>query len=154
MEFHNMQISDHRYLEEVFNKAPAIGIEALKTNVLIWGLFMSTTTKASIHLGPTYTGILEVYRNTNFEELQNLVLIGPSSWNSECDNDDWTAPSWARSALGHDQVIRWTKAKSTCLLRFRIMLCEHVRSFRSESIMGKSSRIISTVQFLQRVTWN
>ena len=24
---------------------------------------------------------------------------------------DWTAPSWAISALTHDQVITWTKAK-------------------------------------------
>ena len=97
MEFQNMQISDYRYLEKVFKnlwkklnlteEAPATGIEALKTNVLIWVLFMSTTMKAATHLGPIYTEILEVFRNTNFEELQNLVLIGPSSWNSECDND-------------------------------------------------------------------
>ena len=46
LEFHNMQTSDHRYLEKVFKKleenlnlpeeAPLIGIESLKTNVLIW----------------------------------------------------------------------------------------------------------------------
>ena len=57
-----LQISDHRYLEKVFKNlrkklnlagdAPVIGIEASKTNVLIWGLFMSTTVEAAIHLGP------------------------------------------------------------------------------------------------------
>ena len=52
-----------------------IGIEALKTNVLIWVLFMPTTLKVVIHLGPNYVEILEVYRNTNFEELQNLFDI-------------------------------------------------------------------------------
>ena len=56
----NNQISDHRYFEKVFKKlrkklnlaveAPVIGIAALKTNALIWGLFMSTTMKAAIHL--------------------------------------------------------------------------------------------------------
>ena len=85
MEFHNMQISDHRYLEKVFKNvrkklnlaevAPALGVEALKTNVLIWGLLMSTTTKAAVHLGPNYVENLEVFRNTNFEELQNLIDI-------------------------------------------------------------------------------
>ena len=55
--------------------APPIGIEALKTNVLIWGFFMSTTMKAAIHLGPHYVENLEVYRNTIFEELQNLFHI-------------------------------------------------------------------------------
>ena len=84
MEFHNMQISDHRYHEKVFKnlrkklnlagEAPVLGIQAWKTNVLSWGFFMSTTIKAAVHLGPNsnYIEILEVYRNTNFEELQNL----------------------------------------------------------------------------------
>ena len=95
MEFHNMQISDHGYLEKVFKNfrkklnladdAPMFGIEALKTNVLIWGLIMSTTMRAEIHLGPNCIKKLRVYRNTNFEELQNLfnitqkIDIGPSS---------------------------------------------------------------------------
>ena len=52
-----------------------IGIEALKTNVLIWGLFMSTTTKAASHLGLNYIEFLEVFRNTNFEEHQKLFDI-------------------------------------------------------------------------------
>ena len=63
-----MQISDHRYLEKVFKnlrkklniveKAPIIGIEALKTNVWTWGLFMSTPMKAAIHFGPNDVEIL------------------------------------------------------------------------------------------------
>ena len=69
------------YLEKVFKnfrkklnlveKSPIIYIEALKNNVLIWRFFMSTTTEAATHLGPNYVEILEVVRNTNFEELQN-----------------------------------------------------------------------------------
>ena len=43
-------------------------IEALKTNVLIWGLCRQQW-EAAIRLGPNYTEILEVHRNTNFEEL-------------------------------------------------------------------------------------
>ena len=56
--FHNMQISDHRYLEKVFknlrqklNLAEEAPVLDLKTNVLIW-----TTVKAAVHLGPNYTG--------------------------------------------------------------------------------------------------
>ena len=33
---------------------------------------MSASMKAAIHMGPDYTEILEVYKNTNFEELQIL----------------------------------------------------------------------------------
>ena len=36
---------------------------------------MSTTMKASVHLGPNYNENLEVYRNTNFEELKILFEI-------------------------------------------------------------------------------
>ena len=82
LHFHKMQISDYRYLEKVFKNlqkklnlaedAPPIGIEALKTNVLIWGSLMSTSMKAAIHMGQNCNETLEVYRNTNLEELQNL----------------------------------------------------------------------------------
>ena len=50
-------------------------MEALKTNVLIWRMFMSSSRKAAIHLGPNYLANLEVYKNTNFEEVQSLFNI-------------------------------------------------------------------------------
>ena len=50
-------------------------MEAMKTNVLIWGLFMSWSMKAAIQLRPNYTENLEVYKKTNFEEIQNLFNI-------------------------------------------------------------------------------
>ena len=98
MEFHNMQIFDHRYLEKVSKKvrkilnfaeeAPVLGVEALKTNVLMWRLFMSTTMKAAIHLGPNYVENLEVFRNTNFEELQNLIDITQKLIKVEADDNE------------------------------------------------------------------
>ena len=73
--------------------------------------------KAVIHLGPNYVEILEVYRNTNFEELQNLFDITQKlmlDHQAEIRNVtpiDWTAPSWAGSTLFHAKVITWTKAR-------------------------------------------
>ena len=161
-----MQNSDHRYLEKVFKQlrqklkiaeeAPVVGIEALKTNVLIWGFFMSTTTKAAVHLGSNYIENFEVYRNTHFEELQNLFDITQSL---TLDNQseilsvstiDSKASSWTRSTLTHDQVTKWTKG----LLRFRLVLGEDAGAFRSEPKMECSTRRISTVQFSQRIIWN
>ena len=82
LHFHNMQISDHRFLEKVFKNlrqklhlAEEAPILDLKTRVLIWGLLVSTTMKAAIHLGANYVGNLDVYRNTIFEEFQNLFDI-------------------------------------------------------------------------------
>ena len=62
-------------------------------NTMIWELFMSTTKKALVHLGPSYNENLEVYRNTNFEELKTLfditqeVDLGPELRDSECFHD-------------------------------------------------------------------
>ena len=166
LELHNMQISDHRYLEKVFKKlrkklkiaeeAPVLGIEALKTNDLIWGFFLSTTTKAAVHLGPIYIENLEVYRNTHFEELQNLFDITQSlilDHQSEILNVstiDSKASSWTRPTLTHDQVTKWTKS----FHRFRLVLGEDAGAPRSEPKMECSTRRISTVQFSQRIIWN
>ena len=109
----------HRYFEKVFKNqrtklnltgdAPVIGIEALKTNVLIWERFMSTTMKAAIHLGPNCFEFLEVYRNTIFEELQNVAKKLILNHHAEILNV--TTIDRTRSTFSHDQVITWTKAK-------------------------------------------
>ena len=51
------------------------GIQARKTNIMIWRMFMSASMKAAIHMGPDCTEILYVWKNTIFEELQNLFDI-------------------------------------------------------------------------------
>ena len=61
---------------------------------------MSTTMKAAIHLGPNYIEILEVYRNTNFEELQNLFditqrfILEHGAEILNVSTIEWTSPSW------------------------------------------------------------
>ena len=80
-----MHISNFRVLGEslqepkekvnVAEDAPPLGIQAHKTNILARRLFMSASMKAAIHVGSDFTEILEVYKNTNFEELQNLFDI-------------------------------------------------------------------------------
>ena len=81
MEFHNMQISSYRYLNKVIQNwqkklgnnenSSQFAVETIKTNVLRWGLFMSSAMKAAIHLKPNYLANLEVSKNTNFEEIQS-----------------------------------------------------------------------------------
>ena len=56
-------------------KYSTFALEALKTNVLIWRMFMSSSMKAAIHLGPNYLAKMEIYKNTNFEEIQSLFNI-------------------------------------------------------------------------------
>ena len=80
MDFHNMQISDHHYLEEVskilrkkLNLAEEAPILDVETNILIWRIIMSTTMKAAAHLGPNHIANLEVFRNINLPRAQEFV---------------------------------------------------------------------------------
>ena len=140
MKFHNMQISNNQCLENVFkhlkNKleitenSPKIGIEALKTNVLMWWWSMSTTMKAAIHVGPNYTEILEVYKNTNSEEIPKLFGITQKLV--------WDPPD---KILNVNQIPFW--AWRRC------------RAFQKQIKDGKKpSGRISIVQFLRKITGN
>ena len=123
-----MQISNYEYLEKVFfqhlhkklgttGDSPKFEIRSSKTNVLIWGLFMSSAMKAAIHLGPSYTENLEFYKNANFEKVQNLFNITQKlMWDHQGEIlnvkfVESTDPSLTRSTLSHDQAIKWMKAK-------------------------------------------
>ena len=84
-EFHNVRISNHQYSTKDFQHLQkklgittghsTFAIEARRTNVVRWRLFMFSSIKAAIHLGPNYPENLEVFKNTNFEENQNLLNI-------------------------------------------------------------------------------
>ena len=96
--------------------APPLGIQAHKTNILIWRMFMSASMKAAIHMGPDCIKILEVCQNTNFEELQNLFDITQKLVHKQREilnvrMIECASPSWTRSSLAQDQAIMWSKAK-------------------------------------------
>ena len=92
-------------------------MEALKTNVLIWGMFMSSSMKAAIHLGPNCLANLEVYKNTNFEDIQSFfsitqkLILEHSEEILNVKTIESASFSWTRSVLSHDEVIQWAKAK-------------------------------------------
>ena len=88
-----------------------------KTNVLIWGLLVSTTTKTSVHLGLQYQEDFFACRNTNFEELKTSfditqrLIVEQSFEILNVSTMLWSVTPWMRSTLCHDQVIKWAKAK-------------------------------------------
>ena len=93
LEHHNMQISEYRYVERVFknlrpllNRSQNVQMLDLKTYVLIWGLFLSTTMKASssleIDLGNTNS------RFWTFPRLSGHFLPG---WDPLCQTTQWSS---------------------------------------------------------------
>ena len=100
---------------------------------------MSTTTKAAVHIGPNFNATLEAYRNTNFEELKNLfditqrLILEHETEILNVSPIDWTAPSWTKSTLTHDQVITWTQAKVHFVYSDTVLsVGEDARVFRSD----------------------
>ena len=96
---------------------------------------------------------LENYRNTNFEDLKSLIF--------ECKSEilkvptiEWTFSTWTRAILVHDQVIKWTKAKSTRLHKFRSLPGKDEWKQRSNWKMRRSSAGLQGVSVLQRIIRN
>ena len=73
--------------------------------------------KAAIHLGPNYLANLEVYKNTNFGNIQSFysftqkLILDHSEEIQNVNTIESASPSWTRSVLSHEQVIQWTKSK-------------------------------------------
>ena len=90
--------------------------------------------KAAVHLGPNYTEISDVNRNTNFEELKNLLdltqrlILVHEAEIQNVSPIDWTAPSWTRSTLTHDHVIMWMQEHSDANQRWKDQLDEFRQS--------------------------
>ena len=126
-EFQNMKYTNHQHMTKVFHflqktlgitaSDSTFSMEALKTNLLIWRMFMSLSMKAAIHLGPNYLANLQVYKNTNFEEIQSVfnitqkLTLEHSEEIPDVNKTESESPSWTRSVLSHDQMIQWAKAK-------------------------------------------
>ena len=103
---------------------------------------MPTTMKASVHLGPNDNDNLEA----NFEELKNLfditqrlILENEAEILNVYPRFIGKSPSWTRSTLPHDQVIKWTKAK---VFVSQIPSCGWRKSFRSKPKTARSTRRI------------
>ena len=105
--------------------------EGLKTNVLKWRMFMSSSMKAAIHLGPHYLdnfGSLQEYElrgNSELIQYHTEIDIGALWRDCECEYD-----SQRLSLLDDISIVSWSsdpvdKSKSTCLLRFRTVSGEN-----------------------------
>ena len=85
--------------------------------VLIWRMFMSSSMKATLDLGPNLFANLEIYKKKNFEEIQSLFSITQKLTLEHSEEIPNMHMIWrAHLPLGRDRlclmmVIQWTKAK-------------------------------------------
>ena len=101
-----------RNLRQWFNLLESELMLDQNTSVLIWRLFMSTTMKASVYLGPNYNKNLVMHRKTNFEELlmlshiTQMLILNHGFEILNLSTIEWTLFPWMRSALLHDKGIK------------------------------------------------
>ena len=117
---------------------------------------MSASMNAAIQMGPNYTENLEIFKNTNFEELQNLFDITQKLVTYKqleiliVKTVECTSPSWTRSTCAFsrssDQV---DEGKSTSLFRFRLVLGEMSilqKQIEDAKVKSKSGCEVMTVK--------
>ena len=133
-EFRNMDCTNHRCMEKIFQHLEQkLGMSAInatfsmdsyKTNVLTWGLFVASSMKEAIHVGPGFLTNSKIYKNTKFENIwsefnitQKLVIEHSEEiMNVKCL--EYSSPSWTRSILANEskcQVGRRQKYVSTLI---------------------------------------
>ena len=117
--------SDGRSYTSTTCRSPIIGtlrkssrtqLSVLNTNVLVCGLYVdydesrhSSWTK----LRRTF-GCVQEHQLRGTSESTHItqkLILNHQAEILNVTTIDWTSPSWTRSALTHDQVITWTKAK-------------------------------------------
>ena len=82
-------------------------------------MFMSSSMKAAIHLGPNYLANSEICKNTKFKEITSLfniiqkLVVEHSEEILTVKCLECSSPSWTRSVSSRDQAIRWAKEKES-----------------------------------------
>ena len=123
----NMKFSNYPYVEKIFQCVQkklgrtsinaAFSVDSCKNNVLAWELFMTSSMKAAIYLGPDFLDNSEIYKNTRFEKIENAFNITQKLIKEHSEEIlnvktlDYQSPSWTRSTLLNDNVIMWAKTK-------------------------------------------
>ena len=116
-EFQNMKYTNHQYMTKVFHfLQKKLRITAAQHSQWKHLRQMCWYGECSC-LRPNYLVNLEVYKNTNFEDIESLfnitqkLILEHSEETLNVNTIESASPSWTRSVLSHDQVIQWTKAE-------------------------------------------
>ena len=85
-------------------------------HISIWTRFTDSSMQAAMHMYPSYENNLEIFKNSEFENIKGLFSITRMiiEENSEIKNvfsADIASSLWEKSGLLHDQAMKWRKAR-------------------------------------------
>ena len=89
----------------------------LDVNTVIWGIFMSVTLHAAVHLGENFTENLRSTMNQPKKSLRQLFqvtqrLITDETESSGLTTIDWQQPMWRKTTLLTDKAVQLATAKT------------------------------------------
>ena len=104
-------------------------MKSYKTNVLTWEMFMASSMKFAIHLGPDFLKNSEFYKNTRFEKIENVFNNTSHKSIEEHSEEIVNVRSLEYSRHHHGRDQHWStmrrskcdEGKSFCLRRFSSM---------------------------------
>ena len=132
----------------------------LKTNAMIWELFMSTKMKSAIHFGLEHNQKLIACQNTNFEGTKTLFvtslrLIAENSLEVlNLPTTTYDFFPWIGMILFHNQVISWAKAKVHVYSDSLLCLGRTSHPFRSKHEVERTDSVSPKIQRVRRIVWN
>ena len=85
-------------------------------HISIWARFIASSMQAALSMDPSYEKNLEVFKNSEFENIKGLFSITRMmiEGNSEIKNvfpGDVASSLWEKLVLLREQVMKWTKAR-------------------------------------------
>ena len=96
----------------------------LDVNAVIWGIFVSATMKAAVHLAQDYQNNLSTNKSTDFEKIKQLFdasqkfILDQRREIHGISTIDWSTIPWMRAPLLNEQSRQAVKSKGTRFLRF------------------------------------
>ena len=136
-EMENKMFSNYSYVENTFqcvqeklwrtSKNATFSVKSYKNNVLAWRMFMTSSMKAAIHLGPDFLENSEIYKNTKFENIVNAVQHHSKTkkktfWrDSECEDPGFTTHPHGRDQ--HCSTTTWSSGRRQKFVSAQIQFC-------------------------------
>ena len=124
----------------------------IDVNGMIWGIFMSATMKAAVHLGQNYEENLRISRVKAFFDISQSLILNQKSEIYGISTIEWNTIPWLRSTSLHYRAIKLSKAKEhacsdsvLCLGKIH----EHPQSIRHWKIW-----MVRGFQGRSRIEWN
>ena len=84
--------------------------------ISIWTLFMASSMKTALHVDPNYAKNWEVFKNSEFEDIESLfnitsMMIGGNSEIKNVFSMDAASPVCEKSTVLDGQAIKWAEAR-------------------------------------------